>query len=797
MLTRRFWKRQTVAWLSVLTAILTLLIARKADSGELTLKSGLRLQPGKVEKWSTISPNAQAQSGDITLFPFWMLDDGMRRYFVGNRQVAESNLDVELSQFERFELKPKKKGGIEVFDSVGPYLSTSPFNEFGHREVKLLDANKKPKVYHQGITLLRPQSCTVTGLDHTWEFSIATTSLRREELTPLLRRCIDLERPEDRFKVVRFYLQAGLYELAIEELETIARELPDQKAKCEADAIEARQLYAKRWLGELKHRRQAGQHRLFAKGIASFPTQNLGADILRDVRDLQTEVAESEEKIAHAKQLLGDLQDGLSDEQMKQVAPLRDEVSEHLDEETLPRLDAFLKLEKDDKLSNAEKLALAYSGWVVGEANATTDLANAIRWWQARFHVLQYLRATHPSLRGSALSELTATEGVGTKTVEQLIRMLPPVLDTPSLQAGRVVGITVHDPGRTREDDDSPTALRYSVLLPPEFNPHHTYPMIVALHEWGWTPERALQWWGGDDASPLQSQRHGYIVIAPEYLPAKFGDPLPAPTDAIVWECLRDARRRFLIDSDRVFLSGHGRGADAAFDVGLARPDLFAGVIPISGGAIPAKNGPDRDSKRLLENARQQAWYVVMGEFDFGLYDRHAHWLESQMLNGTDLLVSQYKARGHETFYSEIHRLFEWMALHRRPAEPKEFDFRSLRTTDVRMHWVRWSDPSPPKSKSNVKLTAGPPKPAAPIILSARILAGEGEKKNIVLSGRGALTIWLNANLIDLDKRLSVRMVDGQQKFNDFLKPEIDAVLEDFRQRGDRQRLHSVRIQID
>jgi hypothetical protein len=58
------------------------------------------------------------------------------------------------------------------------------------------------------------------------------------------------------------------------------------------------------------------------------------------------------------------------------------------------------------------------------------------------------------------------------------------------------------------------------------------------------------------------------------------------------------------------------------------------------------------------------------------------------------------------------------------------------------------------------------------------------------------VTVWLNASLIDLDKRLSIT-VGGQPKFNDFLKPEIEAVLEDFRQRGDRQRLHSVRIQID
>lgn len=784
---RSLWRRKSVAWLSVLTAFLALLATREADAGELTLKSGLHLHPGETKPLATISLTAPPPGGDIVSFPFWLLDDGMRRYFVANRQVAVANRDVQLAQFERFDVPLKRTGGSETFESVGPYRSTSPFNEFGHREVSLQTSKGTLKTYHQGISQLRPQSCTVTGLDHAWEFSIATTSLRREELVPLLRRRTNLEKPEERFKVVRFFQQAGLYELAIEELDTIARDLPDQKAKCEAAFIDARQLYARRLLGELKNRRQAGQHRLIAEALKRFPTENIGADILRDVRQLQTEVAEVAEKIEHVKQLLGDLQEGLNDEQLKQVAPLRDEVLEQLDEETLSRLESFLKLEKDEELSKAQKLALAYSGWVVGTANATTDLANAIRWWQARFHVLQYLRATHPSLRGPALGELKATEGVGANTVEQLVQMLPPVIDTPGLQPGRVAAITVQDPGRNRGDDDDPNAFRYSVLLPPEFNPHHTYPMIVALHEWGWTPEGILQWWGGNDASPLQSQRHGYIVIAPEYLPPKFGEPLPAPTEAIVWECLRDARRRFLIDSDRVFVSGHGRGAEGAFDVALARPDLFAGVMPISGGVVPAKNGAERDSKYLRENARTQAWYVILGEYDFGLFDRHTHWFESLMLNGTDILVSQYKARGHETFYSEIHRLFEWMELHRRPAEPKEFDFRSLRTTDVRLHWVRWADATP-KGKR-------PPKPA-PIILTARILPGETEKKSIVLGGQGPVTVWLNANLIDLDKRLSIT-IDGQRKFNDFLKPEIEAVLEDFRQRGDRQRLRSIRIQID
>jgi hypothetical protein len=791
---RQFRKTEHPTPISLIRwVLLPLFIAGGLNAGELTLNSGMILKSGAVENLPSISLSAPPPSGNVPTSPFWMLDDGMRRYFVHKRLLgAPPNQDVELAQFERFELKQKRQPGIGQIQYVGPFLKVSPFDQYGHRIVTLLGPNKAPKDYVQGITQLRPQSCTVTGLNHEWEFSIATNSLTRQELVPLLRRCIDLEKKEDRFAVVRFYQQAGLYDLAIEELNSTAQDLPAHKAECEERALEMRQLLAKRLLAELEHRRAAGQHKLAAEAVRTFPTDMLAADIVRELRRFQSEFAETDEKLERVRHLLGDLQAGLTKEQLELVAPLRDEVLQQLDVETLPRLEGFLKLEQDESLSSPEKLALAYSGWVVGAANATTDLGNAVRWWQARFHALQYLRATHPSLRGPALQQLSETEGVGVPTVEQLIRFLPPTIDTPGLQSGRVTSIAVHDPGRSREDDDSLSAFRYSLLLPPEFNPHHTYPLIVALHEGGWSPERALKWWGGDEASPLQSQRHGYIVIAPEYLPPKPGDPLLAPTDMIVWECLRDARRRFLIDSDRVFLSGYGRGAEAAFDVALARPDLFAGVIPISGGFL------HRDCKMLRDNARLLPWYAVIGELDFGLFDRHAQFYETQMLNGGDVVVAQYKSRGHESYYSEIHRLFEWMELHRRAPEPKEFDFKSLRTSDVRMHWVRWHDATPGgKPKGNIKLTAAPQKPAAPIILSAKILAGDTAVKNLALGGKGSATIWLNSNLIDLDKRLIIKSNDGQQKFNDFLKPEIEAVLEDYRQRGDRQRLHSVRIQID
>src|SRR4029079_13733434 len=150
----------------------------------------------------------------------------------------------------------------------------------------------------------------------------------------------------------------------------------------------------------------------------------------------------------------------------------------------------------------------------------------------------------------------------------------------------------------------------YWVSLPLEYHPEHKYPVIVALHsERGAAQQEAQGFWSGSEGNIGQSQRHGYIVIAPEYVAGaknKHYD-YAAESHQIVFDSLRDARLRFNVDSDRVFLSGHSMGADAAWDMGFSHPHVFAGVIPIS-GAI------DRHAKYYLENARELPLYAVAGE---------------------------------------------------------------------------------------------------------------------------------------------------------------------------------------
>ena len=232
-------------------------------------------------------------------------------------------------------------------------------------------------------------------------------------------------------------------------------------------------------------------------------------------------------------------------------------------------------------------------------------------------------------------------------------------------------------------------------------------------------------------------------------------------------------------------------GADAAFDVGMSHPDLFAGVIPIAGqiGGY---------CKYYTSNAEPIGWYVVSGERDGDQFDRNAFVLNRMLKYGYDLIFTEYVGRGHEWFYEEIHKLFDWMDLHRRPELPKKIEVRTLRPTDNRFFWLR-AEGFP---KAFLRPPGSGPRPSRsgasrPMTIEARVAPGDTDRNVIQLRcGTDRTTIWLNPDLIDFDKRVVVRL-NGRQRHNKFLRPDLEVLLEDLRLRGDRERLFWARLDFD
>lgn len=744
-------------------------------AGEARLKNGMVIE-GKPVPIQGLDPAGRRSAGPVPTYPLLLIETGMQRYFVGSRQVESVNKDAELARYEKFEMPPHQRTNRStMLRTIGLPADVTEFDEFGRRRITF---NASPEAIHvfQGITEIGPKYVKVTATNYVWEHGIATTSIPPDVLDRMLRTATDQQNPEDRMAIARFYLQAGMYMESQAELGAIARNFPELRERIEDVGLELRTLLARRLLTELEHRRKAGQHRLAYQAAHQFPTDRMSESILRQVRELVAEYDRAAMQLERAQVLLGEYQAKLDDPKLvDSVVPMRSAVSEKLDYESLGRLDAFLKLADDETLPPADKLALAYSGWMLGSANAVTDLDKTLRLWEARFLIQEFLRETDYNMRNVLLGRLAGIESVDAPTVMQMIEHLPPVIETPHAEPGKIFTIEVDDP-------EAEFPVTYSVLLPQEYNPHHRYPMIVALRPGERTTERELVWWGGTADQPGQSQRHGYIVIAPDYVPPDqrkydYG----VESHYIVRRAIRDARKRFQVDSDRVFLAGHGMGGDAAFDIGLSHPDLFAGVISIAGVC-------NHYCKYYWKHAERLPFYVVLGELDRDTFDRNVRELNRMMRYGYDVLLAEYVGRGYESYYEEIHKLFDWMDRHKRTKYPREYEVDILRPTDDHFYWVKL-EKFPPNVMQAV-ITERGLAPTRPMPLTARVSAGNTVQ---VTSGADRTTIWLSPEFVDFEQRVKIQ-VNRRQRFNDFLRPDIGALLEDLRLRGDRQKLYTVRM---
>src|SRR5262245_18480004 len=779
----RFFRRGVMfrsRWLfalSVLGVALPLQPDRDLRAADVKLKNKMVLQgvATPIEGLVASKPTSKKQDPEaIVLKPITMVTTPLKRYFVSDRQIDEENKDKPLS-IEGFKFpQTKQKGGSRVIGAVQGYLDKpSPFTSTGRRKLTLAMAGG-PEEVEQGVTRIPPEYMKLIALNFSWETAIATSSVPLESLDAMLRIVTRQDNAEDRIKIARFYIQMGQYGPAQRELEAVRKKFPNAGVDVDAAQIRLVEVQSQEILNELKLRRAAGQHEFVYAASKAFPVEHVPATVLREVREMTGEYEKALERAERIVADLGELQGQLKgDPRVKDIAPLRAEISEKLNYSTLERLDAYAKLAADLQLRPEEKLAVALSGWVVGSADAVTELDQALRLWQSRFLVVEFLRSAPDAdpERKALLGKLEALEGVGPERIAQMLPLLSPILDSTAT------------PEKTVKVDAAGTksAATYWVSLPLEYHPGHAYPLIIALHsEQGSALQEVQGFWSGADGTVGQSQRRGYIVIAPEYVAGAKNRHYDygAECHQVVLDALRDALQRFSIDSNRVFLSGHSMGGDAAWDIGFSHPHLFAGVIPVS-GAI------DRHAKHYFDNARTLPLYAVAGELDRDLFARNAVTFTKMMQQNFDFIYNEYKGSGPESFYPEIHSLFEWMAVLRRPPPPDEIAIKTLRETDNRFYWLEFADL---KKLRDVDWTREKQGGVKPIPVSADISPGN----TLHIKWPPAhFRVWLarGPGLVDFQKKLKVE-INGRNRFSEFVKPDVAVILDHARLTGDRQQIY-------
>ena len=760
-----------------------------APAAEIHLKNGdiLDGKPVPIQALTRVEIERE-HANDNHFYPILMVHTGIKRYFVPEKQVLHIDRAGGMLNLEEYTIDQKFGARRQMLRSLGGIKVDGDFDEYGRRKISFRLGSEMKDVV-QGITKINPRYVTVSAMtDYNWEHAISTSSIKPETLNTVLRKRIDDKNPQERMGLAVFYMKAGLFVEAAQELDSIVRDFPELKDTAEKTITQLRSVQAQRLLVDLRRRRDTGQYQLAALALKNFPRKDMSADVLKELVEMEEELKSHRNLLEHVGLSLTMLQRSITDEaKQTMLESMRSALRDEVDAFGLKRFDAFLKLENDDSLSAEQKLALAYSGWVLGSAHAVTDLDQTLRYWQARHLIEEYLIARDTVLQRELLAKLRDMEGITPDVVARMLIGLRPVVETPGIEPGVPQRIEI-------EDADPGTPVAYHVLLPHEYTPNRAYPIIVALHPAERGPQAELEWWGGNETEPGQAQRHGYIVIAPEYIDEKLSEyDYAATSHYITLKALRDARKRFHINSDKVFLSGHGMGGDAAFDIGMSHPHEFAGVIPISALAR-------HYCKWYWENAKQVPWYLVSGELcRNSLIDPDHSAVLGRMLrygHEVDITYAEYIGRGYEHYYEEIHDLFDWMDRLERKKALKEVEAKVLRPLDNRFYWIK-AEELPPNVLQAVVITTGNQRvKAIPMKLNGKILDGSTDYTAITIdSGAKRHILELSPDLIDYNKRLKIR--HRSQKFNDFPEPSIENMLDDFRERGDRQKLVWTRIVIE
>ncbi len=779
----------TVASILPVSTLSRFAIAQGPAEAYVELRTGMRLGPGVVRRTETMSENsyAKASAAESGGKPIGVLDDNLRYTFfnfqsVNGQQVTNRPpLLIELPY----------KAEIETSASELPItgiLGISQFNKFGRRTYSV-QTGSKTKHLLQAITAISPLYCQVETLrvsdSIAWDQRIATRSIPGNLLREILHQHLDLSKPNSWKTIIQFYLESKQFTEARDELKTALEKFPNDFEPAMLTQLD--ELNAAKLFEEVKVRQEAGQYQFASEVLNVFDLKTLPLEVqLRVQSQFETlkqklvTVAEIVDAIKKDVQLLPPAEQQLIDATVKEI------VSE-VNLDSAVRLSDYQRLRNDESLSVEQRVALALGGWTLGTGSGLDNFATAKSLIRVRDLVRQYLVESDEAKRNQLLSQIKSEEGGRPDLVVKMLAQLKPPGTPPAVNAEDPPGLHRLQVQLGKE------MVSYVVQTPPEYDPNRIYPCIVTLPSLGTNPDYQVNWWCGtsitvkasEEAEERQERyghatRNGYIVVSPVWATqGQLQYNYSEAEHARVLKCYRDALRHFSIDTDRVFISGHQAGATAAWDIALAHPDLWAGSVMVSPTA-------EKFIVHYDENALLVPMYFVYGERDgSGFRDQLGRTVDKYIKNSRyDALAVCYRGREGGFFPEETERIMEWMQLssHRRVRNPKEIKVSMMRPSDRFFYWIE----SPDFVTDNNSFGFKPDQMG----IEASLLAKNGI--NVSKNPSPTTWIWLSPDLVDFSQPVLVRVKGSAKKFD--VASDVDVILEDARQRGDR--LHPFHFKI-
>jgi len=633
-----------------------------AQESTAILKSGMLIGPGLVQYIGQVD---ETNPHDVPGKQILVVDDGLRKTFV-NQNLLQGPMADRATPLQRIETgnavsSLKASGDHPRIAGVKGAVAVTPFDAFGRRIYSLAVPNGQADVL-QGITELSSAFVRVESLKaektYIWDMRLALSAVPAQRLREILVNNASPTNPQSWLNIVALFSDAKRFVEARDFLLEAIRRFPELENQ-RPQVKQFDQLHAQQMFDEVGIRTKARQFKLAEHLLKSFSLDRLSLETKIKIDTKLTEVAETQNKIkTTAESLRSDTAKIANGEFKNQLAPMLDEITRELSMSTILRLSDYIRLRDDPTLSDDQRVATALGGWLFGSGESENNLPVMLSAWQARGLVREYLVSKSAAERDSLLDRLKTMEGGTPRYIAKMIKQLKPPLPLPASETAETGRFVIDVPNST---EPGGMTTKYSIQLPPEYDPNLRYPCIVSLHSQFAGPEALLEWWAGPYSPEFkmclgEASRYGYIVIAPHWSKPKQPDYFYTEDEhARVLQSLRDAMRRTSIDVDRVFLCGHHLGGDAVWDIALAHPDIWAGAIAFGADC-------NKYPIHYTPNARYVPLYFVVGELDGSPAPRArngAYWDEYLKDKRCDCLLTIYHGRGRDHFQEEQPRLME------------------------------------------------------------------------------------------------------------------------------------------
>ncbi|MFW6159428.1 MAG: prolyl oligopeptidase family serine peptidase, partial [Planctomycetota bacterium] len=272
--------------------------------------------------------------------------------------------------------------------------------------------------------------------------------------------------------------------------------------------------------------------------------------------------------------------------------------------------------------------------------------------------------------------------------------------------------------------DDSPQP--YYLHVPRGHDGRTRLPLIVYLH--GYSPDLNKLNWGMIPRDLLHyCDDHGYYLVAPF---GRSNTDFQGIGEADVLRVLMRVNKLLPVRADRVFLFGYSMGGMGVFTIGAHHPDLWAGIVSVSGRADyylwheldrekvePYKRHLiDREfGAEMLGNFKSLPVLMYHGGGDSLVKVEQPRRMKRKLdALEADVTLNILPGRDHWIMSRVLadDTVFDWMNRQRRDPWPRRIDFKTYSIQYRSAHWVtileleRWGRPARVRATLNAEKTA-------------------------------------------------------------------------------------------